>query len=77
MVAALQRIWSETTGFLPLGWGRSRPACRTEPTPKEYHMIGEFQADYDELPAEDWRAETPEIDDLLRRSKVVSVTQGL
>ena len=41
------------------------------------HSVGEYVADYSELSADDIGASIPRIDDLLARSKVVSVKRGL
>jgi hypothetical protein len=72
MVAVLQKFWSETTRFFPLSW--ARPSRDPE---QEQHMVGEFRADYEDIPSEEWRAEVPEVEELLRESKVVSVKRGL
>lgn len=40
-------------------------------------MVGEFYADYSGLSADQLNESDPEMDDLLRRSRVVSANRGL
>jgi hypothetical protein len=74
MGAAFQRLltklprWpSWTTGKADQGGSRETDEC---------HMIGEFRADYGPVPREELTESDPEVERLLRRSKVVSHKRG-
>ena len=77
MVAALQKLWNETAGYWPAAWGGARATHPESLAQEEVLMVGEYRADYDDLPPGAWQAEVPEMEQLLRESKVVSVNRGL
>jgi hypothetical protein len=56
--------------------GDTRSTSAKHPV-EEVHKVGEYYADYSEVSFEELAKPIPEMDDLLQRSRLVSVKRGL
>lgn len=75
MVEAIQRLF-ESAASLPR-WSWSRTVNRQAKVVEEAPKVGKFYADYSEVPRAQLEKTDAAMDDLLKRSKVISVKRGL
>jgi hypothetical protein len=76
MTAAARKAFDSVVHFFSLDWNRGGGSV--EPKADESQpMVGEYYADYSAIPREQLDAVQPELDELFKNSKVVSVKRDL
>ena len=76
MTAAARKAFDSVVHFLSVDmWNRG--SASAEPKAESQPMVGDYSADYSALPREQLDAAQPELDELFKNSKVVSVKRDL